>query len=668
MIQSRVFCLLIVFLLGASAAKSDPESDQAMLFLKPSEFANCTISPNGRFIAFERQLLPSTWQTRKSRAPADYLLRIFIMDLETGQVVLAGPRDEGKETDLDDWARSARWAADGTFLLMTWQEIMSVDPQTGEPIERFNLHARLREESHLPIPTSLDDPFIFYGVNWSKGASVTLYSYHAREARMKRFSQPGLVKDLVVSVQRPIDHPSLSLRSAMKGSDQGFTWELNTAGEMEVTPFSLGTEWVILPQIEGALRPSEKLVQRYIEDGAYVSEIRLFDYKRNEFVGSSLLVERRDLENAQSSLTKSSIEKMRASSGEQSFRAVADEQVLWLIDQLRSAYPLASVRIMNSDREGKKFALSVSAQNRPRALFIFDAPTRKIRKLMESKPELASMELSEGRYIAYESPFEREGKGLSSYLPAVRKGSNKSSQIMVSIIDEPLNDYDWGFSSASRFFSAQGYDSLQIMLPWSLQLEVARSSNPDEFKKAIENCRQFITTNIEALLAQADLKKNKSTLHYVLVGNCASILPSLPDLKPIKSESIIVANPRFHADLGDASLARIQTINRFPIKQSIEPSTWLRKMNPEKPEIDAPVTIVWREDNEYWLNTFFGTESQINSFERYCKDKGIEFKKDIWPQGYWRNPEAWKMYAAETVAIWENVSGIDSKLLDSWSQ
>lgn len=638
--------------------------DAAKRLLTPDEFSYCLLSPSGRYVAFERNMLPSTWQNRKYNGPSNYMVRVYIMDLESGSAVVAGPRDSGKQTDLEDWTRGWRWGDDGNLILMTWQEIMSVDPSTGEPLERYNLHARLRDETGLPLPSSLDDPFVFYDINWSKGASVTMYAYYPRESKFKRFNQPGLLKDTVVTVYRPIDQPSVSLRSAAKDSAQGFSWELNEEGEMEVVPFELDPDWRTVPHVDGTIRRGEKLVQRYIEQGEWVSEFRLFDYRKSAFVGGSVTVRREDLENARYSLTRESIDALRASSGTVGLREIADPQILWLSDQLSSAYPLASFRIMNTSRDGHRSAVRVSAQNRTGVYFLFDAQKREIRKLLEADSKRTSVPISAGKFIEYESTFERGGKGVLAYTPALERSGN--TEVVVSIADEPLFDYDWGFSSRSRFLSAKGYDHLQIMIPWELQLKVARSSSPEAYQAALADCRHFVDTALAAFLKEPGLENRGVSFHYALHANCATLLPGLPVIDGVEAKNVYLINPRFHVGLADSSFARIGTVNQFAHKQAIDPKSWRTLMQPGAPELDAPVTLIWRENNLYWLNAYYGTESQIASFERYCKDHGIEYRSDDWSYGYWRNAEPWKMSAAITVGLWENISGVDSKILDTW--
>lgn len=658
-LPTLLFCLAAFGL--ASVSFAVPKENKYILL--PGEYHHSTVSPDGRYAAIYRRVLDSLEYFAKPEGPSIYITRIYILDLATNNLVLAGPPDKkGKRRKYKDWVERAIWAADGSLLILTKSELMSIDPATGAPIERFNIHATLREESSLPLSDSLDKPLLFYNINWSRGASVTFYALTPRTGKIRRFAEPGLVKDLAVSITPPRGNQALTLRAYTKGTNQGFTWELDDEGELQVYPLNLDTEWISVQTPNSVCKKGERIMARHLETGDAVAELRLHNYRTNEFVGAAVLIPRPYVDLASSLLTAESVNRMRRSSGSLPFRSVALQPILSLVDQLRNAYPLASVRILNTSTDGNKVALRVSAQNRPLSFFIFDIASGKLRKVMEGQTDWAERKLATGTYVKYASPHEHGGTGTASFIPALEPSSETTT--IVELIPEPSFDFDWGFSSTTRFLSAEGFDTLTILIPWSLQLSLSRASTPTELEEAQQNCTHFITSVLEAAKEQSKL--NGKTV-YTLHGSAAALFPSIPEIADLEPEKVFVVNPRFHTGLPGASLVRLKNLERFSFKRYVDPKSWRNLLQQTQPKISAPVVVIWRE-NDRWWDQENGVEEQIRSFELYCKDVGIDFELDRWSEGAWRSLETWKLRAAVTIDIMDHIRGTDSGILDTWNR
>ncbi len=651
--------LCLAFLGFASHALAS--SEESKYILLPAEYSDCALSPDGRYVAIFRQVLDSLERFSKPEGPSVYATRVYILDLSTNNIVLAGPPDKaGKKRDPKDRVDQASWAKDGTLLILSTREVMSVDPATGSPIERFNIHATLRKERALPLPDSLDKPLMFYDINWSHGASVTFYSLFPRTGKIRRFAEPGLVKDVSVSVTPPSGNQALSLRAFTKGTNQGYTWELDEAGDLQVYPLELDPEWKTANTGTSICRNGERVMRRYLEKGDAVSELRLFNYRTNQFVGATVLVKREDLDIASSLLTKASVDRMRQGTATLPFRSIVPESILSLVAQLRGAYPLASVNILNTSADGNILSLSISAQNRPRSYFIFDTKAGKLRKVMEAHPDWAERKLAPGTFVHYQSPIERGGNGVASYLHALNEEADADT--IINIAAEPLNDFDWGFSSTSRFLSAEGFNTLQIMIPWNLQIALGRASSPSEIEDAFEQCSDFIDTVLQAAQDQVSLQ---GKVYYALNGSTAALFPALPNRQGLDPQKAFITNPRFHVDLPNESLARLKNLEIYSLKRFVDPKSWYRLAQQTEPKLKLPVVAIWRE-NDPWWDQEYGTEEQILSFENYCKEVGIDFELDRWSRGAWRALETWKLRAAITIDIMDKIRGTDSGILEAW--
>ena len=129
------------------------------------------------------------------------------------------------------------------------------------------------------------------------------------------------------------------------------------------------------------------------------------------------------------------------------------------ITMLHKALPLLPIiDVVDSSSDGKQLLVHAAADNDPGRYYLFDKATKKLRILMQDRPQLDGRKLANVQAITYPA---QDGTMIPAYLTMPPTGPAKGLHAIVMPHGGPSARDEWGFDWLAQFYAARGYAVIQ---------------------------------------------------------------------------------------------------------------------------------------------------------------------------------------------------------------
>jgi dipeptidyl aminopeptidase/acylaminoacyl peptidase len=124
------------------------------------------------------------------------------------------------------------------------------------------------------------------------------------------------------------------------------------------------------------------------------------------------------------------------------------------LDFLQKALPKGDLNFKSSTNDNNLYLITVSRDVDPGETYLYNRKTRKINKLYESRPELPIEHLAPMRPIRYTA---RDGLKISAYLTVPKGIEPRNLPVVVMPHGGPWNRDQWGYDPFAQFLANRGY-------------------------------------------------------------------------------------------------------------------------------------------------------------------------------------------------------------------
>ncbi|MCH6257064.1 hypothetical protein MLD52_10935 [Puniceicoccaceae bacterium K14] len=479
---------------------SGADSEEKWNWFKQRDYIDCKISNDGKYVSIKRRIpFYSAKEERRAREERyvslpEFMYRVYVLNLESGKMVLAGPADDPKKgQDFKKNVLNYRWMENGNLILELTEDLMEVSPQTGDVVYEKRIHGYVQDASIVSLPSRLDKPILFTEGSWSRGRAMAFWSSFTKSGKVKKLPSDELIKDIVIRNYYHEKGNVLTVSSTNKSDQIGFTFQLEDNGQWRKFPFNLGSEWQLFD--DSVLEHEEEnivLVCRILGGKEQACELKLFNYETNELLEGSVFVNRSELDALDTLVTLSVVDALKASSESKLLSEVCDPLVLSTYKKLKKGFPLGSCRIFQADEEPTRMLVNVTTVNKPGTWYYFDANANRLVKVIDSFSEIPVEALAKGETFSFNIDEETTGEFL--FLPAL-EDANGSTIVWI----EPMFSFenDWYYSRHKRYLNAEGYDVLVIRVPYGLQLAAFRSTKKETFLDALSSFSNIVDSALK---------------------------------------------------------------------------------------------------------------------------------------------------------------------------
>jgi dipeptidyl aminopeptidase/acylaminoacyl peptidase len=136
-----------------------------------------------------------------------------------------------------------------------------------------------------------------------------------------------------------------------------------------------------------------------------------------------------------------------------------DEELEQLFDTLRSRIGDYEIVFASTTDDLGRMIVEASSDHQPGIVYLYDAESDTLEKLLEISPWLDEHELAEMRPIRYEA---RDGLTIHGYLTLPRGITPQDLPVIVHPHAGPQWRNSWGFDARTQFFANRGYAVLQV--------------------------------------------------------------------------------------------------------------------------------------------------------------------------------------------------------------
>lgn len=136
-----------------------------------------------------------------------------------------------------------------------------------------------------------------------------------------------------------------------------------------------------------------------------------------------------------------------------------DNDAKLLYQQLDQLLPNTESRIIDRDKNENVFVLRTFTDKNPGSYYLYNATTKKLKKLSDINSAIKADEMSEMKPISYTS---RDGLKIDGYLTLPTQSNAKNLPVVVMPHNGPGQRNTWGFNAEVQFLASRGYAVLQI--------------------------------------------------------------------------------------------------------------------------------------------------------------------------------------------------------------
>lgn len=115
--------------------------------------------------------------------------------------------------------------------------------------------------------------------------------------------------------------------------------------------------------------------------------------------------------------------------------------------------------LVGADKERKTWVVAYSADVTPTTFYLYDRPTRKLKKLFTANPELAKYKLAEMKPVTIKA---RDGLELVSYLTLPPGVEPKKLPMVLLVHGGPWARDTWSYDAQAQWLANRGYAVLQV--------------------------------------------------------------------------------------------------------------------------------------------------------------------------------------------------------------
>ena len=198
------------------------------------------------------------------------------------------------------------------------------------------------------------------------------------------------------------------------------------------------------------------------------------------------------------------------------------------LDFLQKALPKGDLNFKSSTNDNNLYLITLSRDVDPGSTYLYNRKTRKIDKLYESRPELPIEHLAPMRPIHYTA---RDGLKISAYLTVPKGLEPRNLPVVVMPHGGPWDRDKWGYDSFAQFLANRGYVVFQPNFRGSTGYGKA-FLNASNKQWGTGSMQHDITDGVRYLIGQGIANQKRVAIYGGSYGGYASLagLAFTPDL------------------------------------------------------------------------------------------------------------------------------------------